>query len=370
LGDFLKEEAEMGNYDLTALAVSMICPNNVVKFDDGNGYPSLFVKIPKCTMADLISGGSSNVHPAFKVNGTEIDAVYIGKYETKVVDGKAYSLPGVDPSASLDFDHFVSYSNATGVGFHEITAAEWGLIALWCKKNGYLPYGNNNYGKDSRESNYKAIPTTKDSGTGATNRVATGSGPLSWTHDGTIEGIWDLNGNIWEWVGGIRFVYGELQILENNNAADPDNPQTAAGTAWKAIDGTTGALITPNGSGTTTNSIKLDYVSGNWKWITGTISSLSDTSRGCAFVGITIDSSIVAAAKEILYALALAPDDAGFDYQGDYFYCNNGNAEHLVFRGGIWGSGTFAGVFSLNANNPRTYVNTNFGGRSAYVDLP
>ena len=37
----------------------------------------------------------------------------------------------------------------------------------------------------------------------------------------------------------------------------------------------------------------------------------------------------------------------------------------LVYRGGNWNNGTNAGVFSLNANNPRTNVNTNIGGRSA-----
>ncbi len=51
---------------------------------------------------------------------------------------------------------------------------------------------------------------------------------------------------------------GELQVLENNNGANSDNPQTAASTAWKAIDATTGAFITPDGNGTTANSIKID----------------------------------------------------------------------------------------------------------------
>ena len=35
--------------------------------------------------------------------------------------------------------------------------------------------------------------------------------------------------------------------------------------------------------GTTTNSLKLDMVSSKWKWISGTISSQSDSSRNAAF---------------------------------------------------------------------------------------
>ena len=357
----------MNNFDLTALAVSMVCPNNIVKFDTDKGYPGVYVRVPKMTMAQLIDGGSNSVHPAFIVNSKEVDEVLIGKYQAYNNGGKLYSLPGVDPAVSADFDAFTTRGFATGEGFHEITAAEWGLIALICKKNGFLPKGNNDYGKDHGETSYKAIPTMKGSD-GRTNRVATGTGPLTWSHDNTLEGIWDLNGNVWEWIGGLRFVYGELQILENNNAADPANSQAAGSSQWKAIDGTTGQLITPDGSGTTANSLKLDYVSGKWQWITGALTSKEDSSRYATFESITFASTVCAAAKELLYAYALAP--AGTGYEGDIFYLNNGAAERLASRGGGWTDGATYGVFAFLGNLPRSYVSTSLGGRSAFVDLP
>ena len=94
------------------------------------------------------------------------------------------SLPGEDPAVNIDFDTSRARCEAKGHGWHLSTNAEWAAIALWCKKNGFMPYGNNNYGKDTRESNYKAIPTSTDSG--RTGRVATGTGPLTWSHDKTM----------------------------------------------------------------------------------------------------------------------------------------------------------------------------------------
>lgn len=186
----------MANFDLTNLAVKMICPNNVVKTDDTD-LPSVLVYIPKFKNSDVLTGGNDSTHPAFIVNGVEIPGFYYGKYQAKVYNSVAYSLPGEDPTASINFDTARARCEAKGAGWHLSTNAEWAAIALWCKKNGFLPYGNNNYGKDSRESNYKAVPSYYESGKIA--RVATGTGPISWSHDKTMAGIWDLNGNVWEW---------------------------------------------------------------------------------------------------------------------------------------------------------------------------
>ena len=41
-----------------------------------------------------------------------------------------------------------------------------------------------------------------------------------------------------------------------------------------------------------------------------------------------------------------------------------------VYRGGNWNNGVNNGVFSLHADNGRSYSNTGIGGRSAYVEIP
>lgn len=356
----------MSNFDLASLALKSAYPNNVILTDD-KGLPSVMVYVPKFKMSDVITGGNDSTHPAFIVDGVEKPGIYISKFQNVAYNSRAYSLPGEDPKASINADTARQYCENKGAGWHLMTAMEWGAIALWCKKNGWLPYGNNNYGKDTRETMYKAVPTLIGSD-GKTNRVATGTGPVEWSHNKQLDGIYDLNGNVWEWVDGMRLVYGELQILENNNAADSDNSKLANSNAWKAINGTTGGLITPDGKGTTANSLKLDYVDSKWQWITGTINSKEDSSRSCTFANVSAASGIGDEAKAILYALAMLPDESTDKYDGDYFWANNAQEERFPYRGGDWAYGTGAGVFNTSLHNARTGSNASIGFRSAFYE--
>lgn len=361
----------MANFDLTNLAVKMICPNNTVQLDD-TGLPSVLVYIPAFKNSDVLTGGDDSTHPAFIVNGVQIPGFYYSKYQNHVNNGVAYSLPAEDPTANITFDTAIASCTAKGAGWHLSTNAEWAAIALWCKKNGFLPYGNNNYGKDSRESNYRAIRTSTDNG--RTGRVATGTGPLSWSHDQTPSGIWDMNGNVAEWQGGIRTVWGELQILANNDAADPDNPQNATSACWKAINASTGALVDPecsttDATGTTSgNTVRLDWVSNAWVFTTS-IQNVQSDYKSCTFGKVSAAASIGSAAKVLLRALALLPDEgaAEADYEGDMAYWHNGTAERCVIRGGAYHYGASAGVFCVRGSDPRSNSSATLGFRSAYI---
>ena len=159
-------------------------------------------------------------------------------------------------------------------------------------------------------------------------------------------------------------------MLVNNNAADLDHSQAASSAQWKAIDATTGAYITPNGSGTTANSIKLDWVSGKITY-SATITTQTDTSRDCAFASVTCASSVSAAAQAVLKALAFLPASAtASEYEDDHMWMNNGADERAFFSGGRWNGGADAGLFALGGNTPRSGSGWDLGFRSAYVDLP
>lgn len=355
-------------YDMAEFALKMTAPNNKLIYDD-KGIPSVMVYIPKFKMSDVITGAGDSTHPAFIVNGKEVPGIWISKYQNIVNNGRAYSLPGQDPAASMTWDTARGYCEAKGKGWHMMTKAEWAAIMLWCRKNGFQPYGNNNYGKDTRESLYQAIPATYGSD-GKVNHVLTGTGPLTWSHNKQPDGIWDLNGNVSEWTGGIRTVYGELQVLENNNAANSDNPQNAASTAWKAIDATTGAFITPNGTGTTANSIKIDKAGSGAQWCVTITTSSSDFN--CALGSMTCSSDISDAAKAVLRAYGLLPEDGASvaSYEDDRLYFNNQADERLFYSGGSYGVGGFAGVgCSYGFSYYRGYAYASIGFRSAYVDL-
>ena len=356
----------MANFDLVNLALKATCPANEIILDD-KGLPSIMVRVPKLKNSDLYAGGDSSTHPAWLVNGVEVPEIYISKYLNVVRGGRAYSLPGEDPASGMTWDTARSYCEAKGRGWHMMTKPEYAAIALWCKKNGFMPWGNNNYGKDSRGTLVKAIPATFDVD-GKTLHTLTGTGPIEWSHDKTVNGIWDLNGNVSEWTGGIRTVFGEIQVQANNNGADSANVQTAGAATWKAIDATTGLFIDPNGTGTTPNSVKVDSVASKPQY--RTVVATQSASFSAVISAITCDASISAAAQAVLMAYGLLPDEPAFDYQGDQIYFNNIEAERLFSSGGHYSSTTLAGVFFASGyGSSRAGTSSSIGLRSAYVKL-
>ena len=360
----------MPNFDLTALAVQGVCPGNEVLYDD-KGLPSIMVKVPKMTYAQLGMGASTAIHPAFIVNGTEVDAIYISKYQNIVQNNRAYSLPGVDPRTGITFDGAREACENKGDGWHLMTRMERGLLIRWMQNNGFMPLGNNNYGKHSSERVYKAIPTSRDGNNIA--RTATGTGPLTWYHDQSPSGIADLCGNVWEWDGGVRTVAGELQLLVNNNGADSAKSQGVNSTEWRAIRASDGELITPNGSGTTSGTIKMDCQSQKLVYntsITGATGSGTSTYSSCTFANISCASAISDAAKLLLQNLGFLMYGTESELFASHLnYWDNTQAERSFCSGGDWHYSSY-GAASFNGNNARSYSSGGIGFRAAFVKLP
>lgn len=348
----------MPNFDDLKLSIEALSGGkNTVLFDD-LGMPSVMVPFPKLKMSDLIAGGSENIHPAFSVDGVEKSVIYVSKYQNIVLNERGYSLPMRDPRASLNFDQAVAYCRNKGKGWSLTPYSLWSAIALWCRKNGTMPRGNNNYGADHAYGHEKGVPTYYESGKIA--RCATGSGPNTWNHNWMPDGIADLNGNVWEWCAGMRLMNGEIQIIPYANCMAADASMGASSTLWKAI-AADGTLVEPGSAGT----LKYNYVSGHIQLTSGDITP-EDTWRGDTYQNMTLDSALTV--PEIAKALLIYPDEPGGDYGGDGHYMNN-SGERLPICGGRWYNTSDAGVFFVCLDAPRSASGTNVGFRSAYCEL-
>lgn len=333
-----------------------------VLYDD-KGNPSIMNIIPKLSYKDVGLSDSTKALPAFVVDDADKPEIFVGTYMAMVHDGRAYSLPGQVPKVYTNMDQAIAYCRAKGPGWHCMTNAEYAAIALWCKKNGYYPRGNNNYGSDHAYPHEKCRPGTVGSD-GRINLGLTGSGPNSWTHDGTPNGIYGLNGDGWEWATGLRTKEGEIHILAGNNAAKNSADLTAGSAEWKAIlqDGT---LVAPGTAGT----LKIQPSgenSGTPTFVTEVTHVTTDaTSMGSQFMSLAVGDGI--AIPDLLKALAVFPSDNS-DHGGDYFYARN-NGERCFFRGGLWTDAARAGVFNLFGGYPRSGSDDSIGFRPAYILL-
>ncbi|MDO5146933.1 MAG: SUMF1/EgtB/PvdO family nonheme iron enzyme [Eubacteriales bacterium] len=306
--------------------------HDVVAIYDNAGIPSIMHRFRKITNKELF-GGSDKTHAAFIIDGEEYDEIYISVYENCEINGKPYSLPMQKPWTGITNDDAARACFSKGDGWHLMTRAEWGLLANLSKKNGTLPHGNTSSGK------YHAAPEEK--GKIADGYVTlTGSGPATWTHDHTPEGVHDLCGNVWEMVRGLRIKDGHLQVAENNDAA-LDIDLTMEGDGWRNLTDDNGNAVRVSVDGDVTFTTSRD---------------IEQDDGGCEWEDVSIECE-----SEQMKELAL--------YAGEpnaYCYIDSTDGEYLPLCGGRWYNSSSAGVFSVRLCDPRSSAYSNFGFRSAY----
>lgn len=275
------------------------------------------------------------------LKGRKVSKYLISKYPNTLIGGVPHSLPFQKPAVDVNFDEAVQLCESKGPGWHLLTNDEWAALARQSWENDTMPTGNTASGKS--HSHPEQTGTTYDGGYGKT---LTGSGPVAWNHDRTAEGVSDMCGNIWEHVGGIRFLNGQVQVIPDNGAAAGAD-QSADSKEWQAIYTADGDPIYFNPKD---GDILLEPTEAEDK-----------DYDGVRFTDLEAKGLDV---PDKLIELGLYPP-AGYE-SDEYFWIDN-NAERCVFRGGSWDRGADAGVFYLYGTNSRSHSSTSLGFRSALV---
>jgi len=341
------------------------------------GQPVFLRRIPRFNLEDINPALGTGPHPAFVVGGEVKSEIWIGMYHAYLSNGELISVPGVLPTNHITLTQAVSYARANGPGFHLMTNAEWAALALLIMKNAEgqdLLRGNTQHGR-SHEAPWETGVNTKDQAAWD-KRTLTGSGPLTWRHDGTPAGIADLIGNVWQWVAGLRLVNGEIQIVPDNDAALATTDLSSTSTAWRAIRASDGALVAPGSPGTLKYDIPLSasYSDDNTPQNLGTPilrtttqappagwgdTTYQDVAAG-PFKNVTADTGIVPPA--ILRALLLYPLFS--DQKGGISIRPYGTRWPL--RGNSFNANS-SGLSALLMLHHETHIEGTIGARVAYV---
>lgn len=342
------------------------------------GQPTYMNVIPQFDGQSLDPGLPAGPHEMFMVGGVAKSEYFVGTYQGQVVNGELLSLPGVDPSTSMNHDKLVASARACGAGHHVMTNAAFAGLALWCRANGFQPRGNTGYGKssDSPWETARRIDGLSPGGAVGTPRTLTGSGPASWRHDNTSSGICDLNGNIWEWAPGMRLMAGEIQIIAGNNAALSFTDMSATSAEWKAINGATGALMAPTFTGTiaggdyvatTANSVRLAAAgTANYTLVRASGQSFEAmTNPGITPVG-TVALALLKSLGLFPVASLLGGTIAVPAANSDGIWSTLTD-ERLPVRGASWSYAATSGMFALGLDAARSNSGSDIGARPAFV---
>ncbi len=341
----------------------------VVKFN-ANGDPCFFTRIPRFNLEDIHPSLGSGPHPAFIANGVVKDEILIGTYQAILEKGCALSIPGQSPKVSITYDAAKAACQANGPGFHMMTMWERSAVVLWCLKNEFQPRGNTVSGK-SNEAGWETGTPAPDNAL----KTLGGSGPASWRHDGTLGGIADLVGNVWEWQDGFKMVDGRLIFPVDNNFTLPEANWPASSIYLDASAGPgdrkdaadSGDIIisdrvtkysetpTPAGGG---DKEYFDYAHnpGEAGWRNSALSA--------GFNALPLEKRQQAA--QLLIAPRLtSTGEILFPAKGAFWSRNYG--EIMPRCGGSWGNGANAGLAALYLTHRRSYSDSNIGLRPAFI---
>lgn len=278
-----------------------------------------------------------DVPELFKIRNKIVPAVLVSQFTNAMIKGVPASLPYQQPKHTISYDEAAAACGRKGKGWHLMTNTEFVYLLHEAEELGHTIGGNTNYGSNSKNEQESGVRYD------SAGRTLTGCDPITWSHDGTADGVFGLCGNFYEWVTGLRLHYGVIEYTKNNDAA---------------VDGYT--TEAPDWQVATVNGKPLRLY-GNDGVTLSTKEDVEVAWDGCHIKDLQLEE--LEEMPEIAYKLGIVPHDWKNETAG--IWADNELEEAVPIRGSGFDFASDGGAGALYLYNPRSYVYGNVSFRSA-----